>query len=45
MYPHESQFIADLKVKKFFKSDNFCRSSAALKKKKQLFLGHPVQMC
>ena len=31
-YPHKSQFIADLKVKKFFKSDNFCRSSAPLKK-------------
>ena len=32
-YPHKSQFIADLKVKKFLKSDNFCRSSARLKKK------------
>ena len=40
-YPHKNQFIADLKVKKFSKSDNFCRSSAPFKKNQSL-LGHPV---
>ena len=29
-------------MKNFFKSDNFCRSSAPLKKT-QLLLGHPVR--
>ena len=40
-YPHESQFIADLEVNTFLKSDNFCRSSAPLKKK--VVIGTPCR--
>ena len=40
-YPHKSQFIADLRVKKFFKSDSSCRSSAPLKK--NIVIGTPCR--
>ena len=39
-YPHTSQFIADLAVKKFLKSDHFCGSSMHLKKKQDV-IGTP----
>ena len=37
------QFIANLPMKKFLKSEQFWRSSAPLKK--QLFFGHPIAIC
>ena len=41
-YPHKSLFIANLKVKKLLKSDNFCRSSAPLKK--AVVIGTPCSL-